>query len=148
MSLDGFYRGLAAMVADPRLVRRSRQGDNQWLDAFELTNLERARLCTMAGDGRIEVMCSLYRSNRLTALVRTVPALVDALGERLEATVTEFWVSFSRPDLQWRTEAIAFCDFVDERYRDETDLRATAAAARNAVVSYYDESSASVASEP
>jgi hypothetical protein len=83
-------------------------------------------------------VCSLYRANRLTALVRTVPAIVNALGERLGQTVTEFWTGTPRLDMQWSTVAIAFCDFVAQKYSDDPALAAVSSAARDAAVTYYD----------
>lgn len=138
MSLDSFYGALAALVSDPELVGRTRRGDDNWRFAFDLTPIERERVETMARDGGMEVLCSLYRANRLTALIRTVPAVVDALGERLGQTVTEFWRSTPRVDMQWRTEAVAFCDFVEHQYPDDPILTAASSAARDAVIDYYD----------
>jgi hypothetical protein len=104
------------MASNPELVRQSRAGQYGWLDGFVLTPLERDRMALMANDDRMEINCSLYRSNRLTALVRTVPAVVDALGDRLRDAVTDFWLSHPETDLQFQTEALAFCDFVRTGY--------------------------------
>jgi hypothetical protein len=138
MSLDGFYRGLAAMTADPDLVRRCRAGDDEWLLTFELSRRERERLRIMAVDDGMEVSCSLYRSNRLAALVRTVPELVEALGPQLRADVTEFWISTPRADMQFRTEGAAFCDFVRARHSDDRHLVEVVAAAETALAERYD----------
>jgi hypothetical protein len=138
VSLDSFYRALAALVSDPDLVRRARRGDDAWQIALGLSPIERERVETMARAGGMEVLCSLYRANRLTALVRTVPELVDALGERLGQTVTEFWTSNPRVDMQWRTEAIAFCDFIAQKYSDDPALAGVSSIARDAAVNYYD----------
>jgi hypothetical protein len=67
----------------------------------------------MAADPRMAVLCSLYRSNRLTALVRTVPTLVDALGDDLRRVLDAYWTRNPRPDMQFASEAQAFCSFVD-----------------------------------
>jgi hypothetical protein len=93
----------------------------------------------MAREGAMEVLCSLYRANRLTPLVRTVPTVVDALGHRLAETVTEFWTLTPRVDMQWRTEAIAFCDFVERKYDDDPALVEASSAARDAVIDHYDD---------
>jgi hypothetical protein len=106
------------MASNPELVRQSRAGQHGWLDGFELTPLELDRLALMACDDRMEINCSLYRSNRLTALVRTVPTVVDALGDRLRDAVTEFWLGHPETDLQFQTEARAFCDFIRIGYPD------------------------------
>lgn len=123
MSLDAFNAGLAALVSDPDLVRRIRAGDREWRSGSDVTDLEVSRLITMAHDPRMAVLCSLYRSNRLTALVRTVPAIVDRLGDRLSDAVTEFWLSHPRSDMQFRSEAEAFCGFVRQRYGDDAGLQ-------------------------
>lgn len=152
MSLNSFYQAIAALVGDPNLVRRARRGDSDWIVGFDLSAVERERVEAMARAGGMEVFCSLYRSNRLTALVRTVPAVVDALGERLGQTVDAFWISNRRADMQWRTEAVGFCDFVESRYCDDPVLGAVCAAAREAVIDYYDcpaaSSSAPVSAPP
>jgi hypothetical protein len=136
--LDSFYRALAALASDPELVRQLRRGDDDSLAALGLSPIEHERVVMMARDGGMEVLCSLYRANRLTALVRTVPTVVDTLGERLGGTVTEFWASTPRVDMQWRTEAVAFCEFVERKYHDDPGLLEASSAARDAVIEYYD----------
>ena len=126
MSLDEFQRALAAVVADPDLVWRIRRGDSTWAQVFDLDARESERLVEMAVDPGMEVMCSLYRSNRLTALVRTVPALVDALGERLADVASQFWVATPRTDMQFRSEGFAFCHFTRQQFPDDTELQAAA----------------------
>lgn len=138
MSLDGFYRGVAALASNPDLVRRSRSGDEDWLHAFDLTPLEGDRLRQMARDPGMEVLCSLYRSNRLTALLRTVPTVVEALGARLRAEVDAFWASTPRPDMQFRTEGLAFCDFVRARYPLDLDLNSVVMSAERILLFNYD----------
>ena len=138
MSLEGFYRGLGALASNPDLVRRSRDGDFSWVGAFDLSPLELDRLRIMASDDGMAVTCSLYRSNRLTALVRTVPTVVEALGTRLGEVVTEFWIATPRSDMQFRTEGAGFCDFARSRYPDDDDLVAVVEAAETVLVDRYD----------
>ena len=138
MSLDGFYGGLAALAADPELVKRCRAGDQGWMLAFELAPLERHRLNAMARDNGMEVVCSLYRSNRLAALIRTVPALVEALGAGLGAEVSVFWISTPRSDMQFRSEGAAFCAFVRGRHPDERALMEAVAVAEGDLFDRYD----------
>lgn len=135
MSRDGFERALAALVADPGRVIALRSGDLRQLDAYDLDPQDRCRLQAMAGDDRMAVNCSLYRSNRLTALVRTVPELVDALGERLGAVATEFWAATPRRDLQFVSEGRAFAEFVRNRHPDDP---AVCGAARRALADLAD----------
>lgn len=138
VSLDSFYVALAAMTRDSELVRRVRRGDDEWLASFDLSPIERERVQQMARDDGMEVLCSLYRANRLTALLRTVPTLVETLGDGLGEIVTEFWRQTPRVDMQWRTEAVAFCDFIEREYQSRPGLRETCAAERKAVIDYYD----------
>jgi len=137
VSLDGFYQGLAALAADPELARGSRAGDREWLRAFDLSPEESGRLVTMAADNGMEVLCSLYRSNRLTALVGTVPGVVYGLGERLDGALSVFWKQVPRSDMQFRTESLAFCDFVRDRYPDDGALQEALAAAGASVIDHY-----------
>src|SRR5262245_57417474 len=99
-------------MRDPQLTLATRRDGMGWAASLDLTDDERRRLLAMAADPRMEVVCSLYRSNRLTALVRTVPVVVEALGPRLGGVVSAFWVEHDRTDLQFRAEGEAFCQFV------------------------------------
>ena len=140
MSLDGFYHGVAALAADPDLVRRCRGGDRGWLASYDLTDPETERLVTMAQADGMEVLCTLYRSSRLTALVGVIPTVVEALGERLNDTATAFWRQVPRSDMQFRTECLGFCGFVRERFPGDEALRAVVADAERSVVGHYDRS--------
>jgi hypothetical protein len=126
------------MVSSPDLVRRIRIGDDGRLLEFELTSIELDRLRAMACDDRMEVICSLYRSNRLTALINTVPNVVQALGDRLAATASEFWATTPRADLQFLTEAAAFCDFVSARFPSDPRLLADVEKSRTRLTELYD----------
>ena len=121
MSLEQFQLAFARLVSDPNLVgsvRRGEPGPQFSRQMDQLDEIERRRITAMADDPRMDVLCALYRSNRLTALVRTVPALVDALGDRLSDTVTTFWREIPRHDLQFKSEGTAFCSFVADTSND------------------------------
>jgi len=92
----------------------------------------------MAGQAGMEVMCSLYRSKRLAALVDTVPAIIRALGDRLESTVSDFWAVNPGSDLQFRTEAVAFCGFVRQRYAEDAALTGITVDAERSLNSMYE----------
>jgi hypothetical protein len=64
----------------------------------------------------------LYRSNRLAALIRTVPGVVDALGDGLRAEVDAFWLATPRSDMQFRSEGATFCAFVRGRHPHDRSL--------------------------
>jgi hypothetical protein len=142
MSLNGFYAGMAAMISDPDLVRQIRRGDTGWLGSYDLEAHERDRLLTMAGADGMEVMCTLYRATRLAPLLRTVPDLVTALGDRLHAEVSAFWVACPRTDLQFRREAEAFCDFVRLRHPGDEELSEAVARSEAALAILYEGSAA------
>lgn len=83
----------------------------------------------MAELGGMTVLCSLYRANRLASLVRSVPNVIQALGSRLDNIVLEFWSVKPQVDMQFRTEAEAFCDFLRPRFsNDHSVLEALATA--------------------
>jgi hypothetical protein len=137
ISLDGFYCGLAALISDPDLVRRCRHGDQDFLLAFDLSAAELERLVIMSRRNGIEVMCSLYRSNRLTALINAVPTVVRALGDRLGPTLSEFWISTPEPDMQFRSEGATFCDFVRLRYPNDEILSTIIGDAERSLATLY-----------
>ena len=137
ISLDGFYSGLAALIGDPDLIRRCRDGDQDWLFAFDLSPAEFERLVIMSRRDGMEIMCSLYRANRLSALVNSVPTVVRALGDRLGTTLSEFWISAPGPDMQFRTEGADFCEFVRARYPDDKILNGIITNAENSLTTHY-----------
>ena len=137
MSRDAFYTALATMVSDPEAVRRLRAGDQQGLAPLNLEPLDRDRLLVMAADPRMSVLCSLYRSNRLTALVRTVPTLVDALGDDLRSILDAYWAQNPRPDMQFASEAREFCSFVDSRAVGDVGLQEIVRRARDTLDARY-----------
>lgn len=142
MSLDRFYAEFARLISDPEAVRRTRRGDLGALDLDGLTEGELSRLKSMAADAGMEVMCSLYRSNRLTALVRTVPSLVLALRDDLSDIVTDFWREHARTDMQFRSEAESFCAYIRRRYpADPTIQRAVDRAEAQLAERYEDATS-------
>lgn len=112
MTRDGFLRGLAAMAAAPDLVLRIRQTGGAALPELPLTDLERHRLITMAKDPSWDLVCTMYRSNRLTALFRTIPEVMTALGQEAIDVAIRFWAEHPRSDLQFIAEASTFCNFV------------------------------------
>jgi hypothetical protein len=139
VSLSAFYGKLARLVGDPELVRRVRGGDVDWLRDGDVTALEADRLAAMAADPRFAVLCSLYRSNRLTALVRTVPSVVVALGDRLSETVTEFWRESAPNGMQFRSEAESFCAHVRRQHPDDLNMQRIVDQAEIDLVGLYEE---------
>jgi hypothetical protein len=124
MSLERFQATLARVIADTTLIVRIRSGDLAWLGDTDLDPTEQHRLASMCLDDRMEVLCSLYRSNRLTALIRTVPEVVEALGDQLSDVLTDFWQKTPRTDMQFFTEGYGFCRFLDTNCDDPGIKRA------------------------
>lgn len=97
----------------------------------------------MSRQDGMEIMCTLYRSNRLTALIDSVPTVVRALGNRLEVTLSEFWSSTPGSDMQFRTEGATFCDFVRVRYPNDHILNRIITDAESSLATRYDDSTPS-----
>jgi hypothetical protein len=114
VTLLGFQRALADMVAAPPLARAVRAGDASVLDGYELTERERRRLETVAAQPGMEVNCTLYRANRLTPIVMLLPYTCFVLGDRMKTLAGRFW-DRSRTDLQFRSETERFAAFLREQ---------------------------------
>jgi hypothetical protein len=111
VSLLGFQRALADMVASPRLARAVLGGDPDALEPYELTDRERGRLRAVAAQPGMSVNCTLYRANRLTPVALLLPYTCFALGERMKGLAERFWED-SRTDLQFRSETERFAAFL------------------------------------
>jgi len=111
VSVAGFQRALADMVASPALARAVARRDERALGAYELTPRDRARLEAVAAQPGMEVSCTLYRANRLTPIAMLLPYTCFVLGERMKPIAERFWDG-SRTDLQFRSEIERFAAFV------------------------------------
>lgn len=112
MSLIGFQRALAAMIADPMLTEAVRSGHAASLAGFDLTARERRRLGGMAGQPGMRTNCTLYRANRITPLFRLLPLTVKALGPELRRVVDGFWRACPHTSLQFAEEVALFGGYV------------------------------------
>jgi hypothetical protein len=117
MSLEGFQRAFAEIVASPALCVELR-GDETWLDRFDLDARERRRLLAMAWHRGMSHNCTLYRSNRLTPIARSLPGTCIQLGARLTAELEAFWASEPDSELQFKREAERFARFLLRRLHD------------------------------
>lgn len=104
------------MVASPSLVVAVLNGRPEALEPYELTPRERRRLEAVAAQPGMEVNCTLYRSNRLTPIVMSLPYTCFILGDRLRWIAGRFWDSHPT-DLQFRTEVERFAAFLRELVR-------------------------------
>jgi hypothetical protein len=142
MSLPEFQRAMADLVASPPRSRRVAQLGDVGLDDYALTDRERRRLLAMVTHRGMAVNCTLYRANRLTPLVRTLPATCELLSAEMGRLIDEFFDAVVDCDLQWKGEGVRFAEFLrcHPRHRDDVTLQALidfaldAAAARYAVV--------------
>ncbi len=118
MSLLGFQRALADMVASPALAMAVRRREAEALVTYDLTPRDRRRLQAVAAQPGMEVNCTLYRSNRLTPIVMLLPYTCFVLGDRLRWIAERFWDA-NLTDLQFATEVERFAAFLRGLELDE-----------------------------
>ena len=118
MSLLGFQRALADMVASPALAMAVRRREREALVPYDLTPRDRRRLEAVAAQPGMEVNCTLYRSNRLTPIVMLLPYTCFVLGDRLRWIAERFWDA-NLTDLQFATEVDRFAAFLRGLELDE-----------------------------
>lgn len=92
MSLLGFQRAMAEMAASPALCRRVLDVGEAALAAYDLTPIERQRLCSAADQRGMRMNCMLYRNGRLSPLVSQLPGTFHLLGFGLREVAEAFWV--------------------------------------------------------
>ncbi|MET0395276.1 MAG: hypothetical protein ABW277_00485 [Longimicrobiaceae bacterium] len=97
MSLKGFQRALADLVATPELCRAARADPAAAFGRYELTPLEERRLAAVVLQRGMATSCSLYRANRLTPHLLFLPLTCFLLGPRLRAELDRFWAAHARP---------------------------------------------------
>jgi hypothetical protein len=123
MTLAAFQTALADLTASPALVTAVR-ASAATLDAYPLTEKERARLTAIAASPGMHANCVLYRANRLAPLALNLPETCAALGEQLPALTAAYWASETRTDVHFLIEADRFA-----RWLEGQDIPATARAA-------------------
>lgn len=97
MSLKGFQRALADLVATPELCRAARSDPAAVFGGYELTPLEERRLAAVVAQRGMATSCALYRGNRLAPLYLFLPLTCFLLGPRLRAELDRFWAAHPRP---------------------------------------------------
>jgi hypothetical protein len=97
VSLKGFQRALADLVATPELCRAARSDPAAVFARYELTPLEERRLAAVVAQRGMATSCALYRANRLAPLYTFLPHTCFLLGPRLRAELDRFWAAQTRP---------------------------------------------------
>lgn len=97
MSLRGFQRALADLVATPELCRAARSDPAAAFGGYELTPREERRLAAVVAQRGMATSCALYRANRLAPLYTFLPHTCFLLGTRLRAELETFWAARTRP---------------------------------------------------
>jgi hypothetical protein len=135
MSLAEFQRAFGDLVASPHACASVRAGVGN-LDGYDLSTRERARLAAMVRHPGMSTNCTLYRANRLGAIARGLPASCEALGSRLAAFVHGFWCAFPDADLQFRSEARRFAEFLAARLGNDPADQAIAGIVRAEIAEF------------
>jgi hypothetical protein len=117
MSLLGFQRALAGLVASPEFCTRAIESPETALTSYELTDQERVRLVTMVRDPLMATNCVLYRANRMTPIFMFFPMTCRLLGPDLRRELDAFWSAECAIDLQYLRETERFERFVKKRAR-------------------------------
>ena len=112
MTLLGFQRAMAALVASPDLCLAARRDPAATLARFDLTARELHRLGSIVWQRGMSTNCSLYRSNRLTPLYTHLPLTCTLLGAEMMGIVERFWRSCEITDLQFQPEVERFAEFL------------------------------------
>ena len=117
MSLLGFQRALADLVASPGFCMEAIQSPETTLNPYELSDQERARLTAMVRDPLMATNCALYRANRMTPIFMFFPRTCRLLGQTLRQELDAFWSAERAVDLQYVGETERFARFVKKRAR-------------------------------
>jgi hypothetical protein len=115
MSISGFQRAIADLIASPSMCLAVRQDSGRHLAAYELTERERRRLATVVWQRGMSTSCTLYRINRVTPLYSLLPLTCQLLGDRFIEQVTIFWQEAGDGHPEFLPEARRFADFLSRR---------------------------------
>jgi len=115
VSLKGFQRALADLVATPELCRAARSDPSAVFGRYELTPLEERRLAAVVLQRGMATSCSLYRANRLAPLLLFLPLTCFLLGPRLRGELDLFWAAHARPGDLAEQELHGFAELLRAR---------------------------------
>jgi hypothetical protein len=121
MSLLGFQQALAELVMTPALRRRvaaGGAGGGEALAAYDLSDRERRRLQTLAGDPGLRTGTTIHRSFRLSMLANVLPRTCKALApQALRVLVHAYWKENLPRSLEYVPEARRFAEYALARSR-------------------------------
>jgi hypothetical protein len=115
VSLLGYQRALADLIASPQLCLQVRARVADALAPYELTTRERSRLEAVVAQRGMSTSCTLYRVNRMTPIYSYLPLSCFLLGENLIQEAEEFWSQGQPADLQFGPETERFALFLKHR---------------------------------
>jgi len=112
-----FQATVARLVIDPDFRDRVRADGAVALDG-DLTSLEQERAMAIVGDKGLDFTRTLHKNFRLTKLYTMLPLTRALLGPaRLAKEVGAFWKAELPVSHYFLEEAMAFCDFLQNRLR-------------------------------
>lgn len=113
MSLIGFQKLFAHMVADPELCRRIKNNPDALADnGYDLTDKEKARILHLVGQKGMGTNCMLYQLNRFTPLMEHMPYTCRVLNPVIRQYTRAFWDSHLKTNFQFRDEVLLFARFI------------------------------------
>jgi hypothetical protein len=115
MSLAAFQRALVDLAASPALCAGVREDADAALAPYALTEVERRRIVSAAGQRGMVVNGMLYRSNRLSPLLSQLPYTFLMLGHDLRATAEAYWTINTSLERNAPIEVRRFAAFVQRR---------------------------------
>jgi hypothetical protein len=118
MSLLDYQRALCDLIASPAMCVALRADPADVLEPYSLTERERRRLESAAGQPGMSTSCTLHRVNRITPIHSSLPLTCAILGERLIGEAERFWSQGKPSDLQFGPETERFAQFLLDRQAD------------------------------
>jgi hypothetical protein len=111
--LSDFQQALAEITASPRFCLAVRRNASLLRERYQLSERERRQVLAMAQHPAMECACSLYRANRLAPLFRNLPGTLEALHDRLESTLNDYWEAHPWPYRYGYLESERFCHWLE-----------------------------------
>jgi hypothetical protein len=111
--LSDFQQALAEITASPRFCLAVRRNASLLRERYQLSERERRQVLAMAQHPAMECACSLYRANRLAPLFRNLPGTLEALHDRLESTLNDYWEAHPWPHRYGYLESERFCRWLE-----------------------------------
>lgn len=112
MSLAAYQEVLCKMVASAAYREQFLQRPESVCGHLELTERERARLRSVAGQPGMRVNTAIHRANRLAPLYQTLPFTCFLLGEAMRETLDRYWHLHPSESLQLDVECERFANYL------------------------------------